>query len=76
MNTSPCKTCVTLKIRELWDIAPYSLVGVDRRFRRAYCLKSHICNTISTRMLLPRFSGVYLLFLAINVVQPEIMGCL
>jgi hypothetical protein len=26
------------KIRALWNIAPCSLVGVDRRFRRACCL--------------------------------------
>jgi hypothetical protein len=25
----------------LWDIAPYSLVEVDRRFRGAYCLHYH-----------------------------------
>jgi hypothetical protein len=27
-----------LKIEILWDIAPYSLIGVDGRFRGAYCL--------------------------------------
>jgi hypothetical protein len=27
-----------MKMRVFWDIAPYSLVGVDRRFRGAYCL--------------------------------------
>jgi hypothetical protein len=30
-----------LKIIALWDIAPCSLVEVDRRFRGAYCLHHH-----------------------------------
>jgi hypothetical protein len=30
-------TVVNMKMTVLWDIAPCSLVGVDRRFRRAYC---------------------------------------
>jgi hypothetical protein len=29
-----------MKIRVFWDKAQCSLVGVDRRFRRAYCLQS------------------------------------
>jgi hypothetical protein len=28
----------TFKIRAIWDVALCSLVGVDRRFRGAYCL--------------------------------------
>jgi hypothetical protein len=27
-----------LKIKSIWDVAPCSLVGVDRRFRGTYCL--------------------------------------
>jgi hypothetical protein len=27
-----------MKVRAFWDIALCSLVGVDRRFRGAYCL--------------------------------------
>jgi hypothetical protein len=27
-----------MKIRAFWDVSPCSLIGVDRRFRRAYCL--------------------------------------
>jgi hypothetical protein len=27
---------IRLKITAFWDVAPYSLVGVDRRFRAAY----------------------------------------
>jgi hypothetical protein len=27
-----------MEIRALWDVAPCSLVGLDRRFRGAYCL--------------------------------------
>jgi hypothetical protein len=27
-----------MKIRVLWDVAPYSYVEVDRRFIGAYCL--------------------------------------
>jgi hypothetical protein len=29
-------TAASMKMRAFWDIAPYSLVGVDRRFRGAY----------------------------------------
>jgi hypothetical protein len=29
---------VYLKIRDFWDVAPFSLVGVYRRFRGVYCL--------------------------------------
>jgi hypothetical protein len=29
---------LNLKMRVFWDIAPCSLVGVDRRFRGVYCL--------------------------------------
>jgi hypothetical protein len=29
---------LTLKMTGVWDIAPCSLVEVDRRFRGAYCL--------------------------------------
>jgi hypothetical protein len=28
----------SMKFRVFWDVAPCSLVGVDRRFRDAYCL--------------------------------------
>jgi hypothetical protein len=28
----------SMKIRAFWDVAPCSLVGIDRRFRGAYCL--------------------------------------
>jgi hypothetical protein len=31
------KTFLILKMRAFWDIAPCSRVGVDRRFRDAYC---------------------------------------
>jgi hypothetical protein len=31
-------TTESMKLRAFWDIAPCSLVGVDRRFRGAYCL--------------------------------------
>jgi hypothetical protein len=27
-----------MKVTAFWDIAPYSLVEVNRRFRRTYCL--------------------------------------
>jgi hypothetical protein len=30
-------TASSMKMRVFWDIAPYSLAGVDRRFKRAYC---------------------------------------
>jgi hypothetical protein len=32
---------VVLKLALLWDLAPFSLVKNDRRFRRAYCLHHH-----------------------------------
>jgi hypothetical protein len=31
-------TAASMKMRVFWNIAPCSLVGVDRRFRGAYCL--------------------------------------
>jgi hypothetical protein len=31
-------TAASMKIRAFWDMAPCSLVAVDRRFRGAYCL--------------------------------------
>jgi hypothetical protein len=31
-------TAASMKRRVLWDVAPCSLVGVDRRLRGAYCL--------------------------------------
>jgi hypothetical protein len=34
-------TSAYLKMRAFWDIAPCNLVGVDRRFRGAYCLHHH-----------------------------------
>jgi hypothetical protein len=32
-------TVASMKIRAFWDIAPFSLVGVDRHFRGVYCLR-------------------------------------
>jgi hypothetical protein len=32
-------TAASMKMRPFWDTAPYSLVGADRRFRGAYCLR-------------------------------------
>jgi hypothetical protein len=39
-DTNKCRTAVMLmkKMTALWDIVPYSLVEVDRRFRDVYCL--------------------------------------
>jgi hypothetical protein len=34
-------TVAILKIIVLWDVAPCSLAGIDRRFRDAYCF--HYC---------------------------------
>jgi hypothetical protein len=34
-------TASSMKIRAFWDIAPCSLVGIDLRFRSAYCLHHH-----------------------------------
>jgi hypothetical protein len=31
-------TASSMKMRVFYDLAPYSLAGVDRRFRRAYCV--------------------------------------
>jgi hypothetical protein len=31
-------TALIMKMRAFWDIAPWNLVGVDRRFSCAYCL--------------------------------------
>jgi hypothetical protein len=34
-------TAASMKMEAFWDIAPCSLVGVDPRFRDAYCLRHH-----------------------------------
>jgi hypothetical protein len=34
-------TAARMKIRDFWDVAPCSLVGVDRRFRGTYCRQYH-----------------------------------
>jgi hypothetical protein len=28
---------VSMKVTALWDVAPFSVVEIDRRFRSAYC---------------------------------------
>jgi hypothetical protein len=35
-------TAATIKMRAIWDIAPWSLVWVDRRFRGAYYFHHHL----------------------------------
>jgi hypothetical protein len=37
-----------LKIRAFWDVAPCSLVGVDRRFRGSHCLHHQDDESIVT----------------------------
>jgi hypothetical protein len=39
---------ILLKMRNLWDIAPCSLVGVDLRFRCAYCLVRVVLEAVRT----------------------------
>jgi hypothetical protein len=34
-------TAASMKMTVFWDISPYSLVEVDRRFRDVYCLHHH-----------------------------------
>jgi hypothetical protein len=43
-------TAAVMKIRAFWDIVPCSLVGVDWRFRGAYCLHHH--GAISQKALI------------------------
>jgi hypothetical protein len=35
-------TVASMKMRSYWGIVPCSLVGVDRRFRGAYCLHHQV----------------------------------
>jgi hypothetical protein len=35
---SPQRTEAVVKMTAFWDVVPWSLVEVDRRFRSAYCL--------------------------------------
>jgi hypothetical protein len=37
-----------MKMRTLWDVAPCSLVGLDRRFRGAYCLHHQVYDSMHT----------------------------
>jgi hypothetical protein len=41
-----------IKMRALWDIVPCILVGLDRRFRFAYCLHHQASETSSIPMRL------------------------
>jgi hypothetical protein len=46
-------TAVSMKIRAFWDNAPCSLVVVDRRFRREYCLRHQGDESFITLRILP-----------------------
>jgi hypothetical protein len=51
-------TAASMKIGALWDIAPCSLVGVDRRFRGAYCLNHQGHHPETTRCYIPEGSHI------------------
>jgi hypothetical protein len=52
---------VSMKIVSFWDIAPFSL-GVDRRFRGAYCFHHQGCKFITPTMERVRTSKKYVYF--------------
>jgi hypothetical protein len=41
-------TASSLEMRVFWDIAPYSLARVDRRFRRAYIIRAMMMEAVRT----------------------------
>jgi hypothetical protein len=42
-------TAASMKIRAFWDVAPCSLIGVDRRFRGLYCLHHQAMNKLCAK---------------------------
>jgi hypothetical protein len=40
-----------MKMRPFWDVAPCSLIEIDRRFRDAYCLHHQGNNDASLKRL-------------------------
>jgi hypothetical protein len=52
-------TVASMKCRVFWDVAPCSLIGVDRRFRRAYCLHYQgVSNLFSATMSRPVLTSI------------------
>jgi hypothetical protein len=49
-------TETSMKMAVFWDVKPYSLVDIDRRFRSAYCLleQSNVCGTHGNNAQHPR----------------------
>jgi hypothetical protein len=39
-------TAANMRITALWDIAPYNVLEVDRRFRGQYCLHHQILEAV------------------------------
>jgi hypothetical protein len=54
-------TAARVKMTAFWDTAPCSLVEVDRRFRRAYCLEHQVdeCITLITEAVRTSKMSVY-----------------
>jgi hypothetical protein len=52
---------MSMKMAVFWDVAPCSLVEIDQRFRRLYCLHHHVdvgllgCDVVWTCKLIPAF---------------------
>jgi hypothetical protein len=68
-------TAASMKIRAFWDVAPYSLVGVNRRFRGAYSIPGDGgCTHVWNIGLLQRdYMALYLIFMKCFV-MPVIIG--
>jgi hypothetical protein len=52
MHLTPSNTVTRLKMAALWDVAPRSLVAVDRRFGGAYCLHNRRDEWVTHRLMM------------------------
>jgi hypothetical protein len=50
----------SVKMRVFWDIAPYSLAGVDRRFRREYYVNHQGDESLHYRLYIPQDSHLHI----------------
>jgi hypothetical protein len=49
-------TAASMKIRDVWDVAPCNLVEVYRRFRDAYCLQHQGVRPTSQKALILKYN--------------------
>jgi hypothetical protein len=63
-----CGARALMAMAVLWDVAPFSLVETDRRFRGSYCL--HHLGAILAANLKPHLIACHSLFSILSFVTP------